>query len=76
MTDSILDDLFTGCAWAAYLETWHRTGQFPPDSETTRRLAYRYYEQALAEKNAQRTEPAVTDAKPLTTRPKRATVRP
>jgi hypothetical protein len=45
------DDLFHGCAWAAYLEVWHQTRQFPPDSEATRRLAYRYYEEALAAKN-------------------------
>ena len=53
MTDcnDILDSLFHGCALAAYLEVWRRTGQFPPDSEATRVLAYRLYEDALAEKN-------------------------
>jgi hypothetical protein len=51
MTDDILDCLFHGCAWSAYLEVLARTGQFPPDSETTRILAYRLYEEALAEKN-------------------------
>jgi hypothetical protein len=51
MTDDILDSLFHGCAWAAYLEIYAATKQFPPDSEATRRLAYRYYEEALAEKN-------------------------
>ena len=50
--DEILDDLFHGCAWEAFVEVWHSTGEFPPDSETTRRLAYQLYEQALAEKNA------------------------
>ncbi len=50
MTDSILDDVFHGCALTAYLEVWRQTGQFPPDSETTRR-AYQLYEEALAEKN-------------------------
>jgi hypothetical protein len=54
MTGDILDDLFTGCALTAFLEIWEQTGQFPPDSEATRRLAYRYYEEALAEKNRQR----------------------
>ena len=49
--DDILDDLFTGCALDAFLEIWDQTGQFPPDSEATRRLAYRFYEDALAEKN-------------------------
>jgi hypothetical protein len=51
MADSILKELFHQCAWSAYLEVWLRTGQFPPDSETTRILAYRLYEEALAEKN-------------------------
>jgi hypothetical protein len=47
----IWDDLFHGCALAAFLEIWAQTRQFPPDSEATRRLAYRLYENALAEKN-------------------------
>jgi hypothetical protein len=51
MTDDILDDLFHGCAWTAYLEVWRRTGQFPPDSEATRIRAYQLYEEALTEKN-------------------------
>ncbi len=34
------------------------TGQWPPDSEATRRRAYRYYEEALAEKNAPGESPA------------------
>jgi hypothetical protein len=50
--DDILDDVFHGCAFQAYLEVWRETGQFPPDSEATRRLAYQLYEEALAEKNA------------------------
>jgi hypothetical protein len=50
-SDDIWDDLFMGCALTAYLEVWGRSGRFPPDSEATRRLAYRYYEDALAEKN-------------------------
>ena len=58
MTDSILDDLFTGCALDAFLEVWCQTGQFPPDSEATRRLAYRFYEDALAEKNGHPRRPA------------------
>jgi hypothetical protein len=51
MTDSVFDDLFHGCAVAAYLEVWQQSGQFPPDQEATRVLAYRLYEEALAEKN-------------------------
>jgi hypothetical protein len=51
MTDDILDQLFHGCALRAYLEVYAATKQFPPDAEATRRLAYQYYEQELAEKN-------------------------
>ncbi len=47
--DEILDDLFHGCAWQAYLEQAALTGG-PPDSEATRRRAYKLYEQALAER--------------------------
>jgi hypothetical protein len=50
----MLDDLFRGCAFQATLESVWETGQFPPDSEATRRRAYQLYEIALAEKNAQR----------------------
>lgn len=50
--DDILDDLFHGCALRAYLEVMAETGQFPPDSEATRRRAYDLYEQAMREKNA------------------------
>ena len=50
--DDILDDRFHGCALAAFLELAVASGQIP-DQEATRRLAYRYYEEALAEKNAE-----------------------
>ena len=50
--DEFWDDLFHGCAVAAYVDQAVDEGRFPPDSEATRRRAYRYYEQALAEKNA------------------------
>lgn len=64
MTDDFWDDLFLGCAFAAYVETWWQTGQFPPDSEATRRLAYRYYEEELAARNRRRAAvPAVLTAK-------------
>jgi hypothetical protein len=50
MTDEdILDDLFHGCAFAAYMA---QVEQGPPDCEATRRRAFRYYEDALAEKQA------------------------
>lgn len=50
MTADILDDLFSACALAAFLEQAARQ-QAWPDPEATRRLAYRLYEEALAEKN-------------------------
>ena len=49
--DSILDDLFHGCALWAYVEQ-ACIEQGWPDSEATRRRAYRLYEEAIAEKNA------------------------
>ncbi len=52
--DDILDGLFHGCALAAYLDQTAEEGRFPPDSEATRRRAYQYYEEALAEKNRQK----------------------
>lgn len=47
--DDILDDLFHGCALAAYVELARACGGIP-DSEATRRLAYRYYEEALVQR--------------------------
>jgi hypothetical protein len=59
--DDFWDNLFLGCAFAAYVELAVEQ-QGEPDSEATRRLAYRYYEEALAEKNRRSAEPeAVTD---------------
>ena len=48
--DEFLDDLFCGCAFAAYVELASATGG-TPDVEATRRLAYQLYEQALAERS-------------------------
>ena len=53
MTADILDDLFQGCALAAFLEQAARQQDWP-DQETTRRLVYRLYEESLAEKNRKR----------------------
>jgi len=53
-TDDILDDLFHGCAFAAYVRLAMETGK-QPDQEATRQLAYRLYEESLWE----RTAPAV-----------------
>jgi hypothetical protein len=54
--DEILDDIFHGCAWAAYVEEMVAKQQWPPDAEATRRRAYAYYEEELAKKNRARGE--------------------
>ncbi len=48
--DDILDDLFHGCAFAAFVEQAALTGG-PPCPHLTRRHAYRLYEEALAERH-------------------------
>jgi hypothetical protein len=53
--DEFWNNLFYGCAVAAYVEIWRQTGQFPPDSEATRQLAFRYYEEELAARNKRKT---------------------
>jgi hypothetical protein len=55
MIEDVIDSIFHGCAVAAYVEIWRRTGQFPPDSEATRQLAYHYYEEELAARNRRKT---------------------
>jgi hypothetical protein len=54
MDDTIFDDLFLSCALTAFLEQSHAQKGWP-DSEATRRLAYRIYEEALAEADAPNT---------------------
>jgi hypothetical protein len=51
--DDVLDDHFLGCALTAFVELAAASGRVP-DSEATRCLAYRYYEEDLAKKNAAR----------------------
>jgi hypothetical protein len=53
--DAILDDLFHGCALAAWL---HQAAEQQgwPDSEATRERAYGYYEEALAAKHPGRSK--------------------
>ena len=53
----LLDDLFHFCALRAYLEQSAVEPAGVPDSEATRRRAFDYYEEALAEKNKPRTLP-------------------
>ena len=48
--DDILDDLFQGCAFAAFVEQ-ARIEQGCPDPERTRRMAYEFFEEELAVKN-------------------------
>jgi phage baseplate assembly protein W len=48
--DDILDDLFHGCALAAFIDQAIAEGG-PPCMEATRRRAFAYYEQELAERN-------------------------
>lgn len=48
--DDLLDDLFLGCALAAFVGQAIEQGG-PPDVEATRLRAYRLYEEALAAKN-------------------------
>lgn len=45
-----LDDLFHGCAFAAFVEQAVELGAWP-SSEATRRRAYQLYEQALASRH-------------------------
>lgn len=52
-SDSILDDLFHGCAIAAFVEQASAERGWP-EPEATRQLAFRRYEEALAEKNGLR----------------------
>lgn len=51
--DDILDDLFHGCALAAYVELAIAC-RGVPDRDATRLLAYRYYEESLRKKNETR----------------------
>jgi hypothetical protein len=48
--DAILDDLFHGCAFAAYVELAATCGGVP-DPDATRRLAFRFYEEELSARN-------------------------
>jgi hypothetical protein len=51
--DDILDDLFHGCAFAAFVDQAAAERGWP-DPEATRRRAFRYYEDELARKNQQK----------------------
>ena len=51
----IFDDLFLGCAFAAFVEQ-AAIQQGTPCPEQTRRRAYQLYEQALTEKAADRSQ--------------------
>ena len=57
--DDILGELFHGCAFAAFVEQ-ARLQQDWPDVEATRVKAFRYYDEALAEKNSRKTAAAIS----------------
>jgi hypothetical protein len=44
MTDDLLDDPFHAISLLAYMQVAAETGQWPPDSELTRRRAYELFE--------------------------------
>ena len=72
LTD-ILDELFHGCALTAWLMEAARVGGFP-ESEPTKHLAYRLYEDAIAEKNG-RPRPSLRSVDP-TSHPEFSPVEP
>lgn len=49
--DEVWDGLFHGCAWAAFVELAVAHGG-PPPADAARQLAFRYYEEELARRNA------------------------
>jgi hypothetical protein len=49
LSDDILDDLFHGCAFAAFVQEAVACGG-PPSEEMTRRRAFRLYKETLAER--------------------------
>ncbi|MCA9065847.1 MAG: hypothetical protein KDA96_22420 [Planctomycetaceae bacterium] len=51
--EEFLDNVFLGCAFKAYVEEAARV-QGPPCPLLTRQLAYRYYEESLAERQHDR----------------------
>lgn len=51
--EDIMDDLFHGCAFVAYIEEATKAGG-EPCSELTRRRAFQYFEAALAEKQGRK----------------------
>ncbi len=54
-SDELLNELFHGCALAAFVDQAVAEGG-PPDSEAVRKRAYRYYEQSLTDKQRERRE--------------------
>jgi hypothetical protein len=54
-SDDILDGLFHSCALAAFLDQAEAERGWP-SAEGTRRRAFQYYEDALAAKNAAKTQ--------------------
>jgi hypothetical protein len=69
--DDILDGLFHGCALAAYLDQAAEEQSWPPSSEGTKQRAFRYYEDALAEKNRRKSTGPAPEAILETSQPVR-----
>jgi hypothetical protein len=61
--DDLLDDLFTGCALAAFLDQAHIEQRWP-SREATRRRATAYYEEELALKNCRPCKPPSANRAP------------
>jgi hypothetical protein len=59
--DDFWDDIFHGCAWAALIDEAIAQRRWP-DSEATRRRAFRYYEEELAKRNRHASEGTTTGA--------------
>lgn len=53
LADEALDDLFHGCAFAAFVEQAIAQGSWP-EAGATRRAAYAHYETALASRDESR----------------------
>ena len=54
--DAFMDEMFPGCAFAAFVEE-AAMASGPPCPDATRQRAYRYYEEQLAAKQRRRENP-------------------
>jgi len=63
VTADILDELFHGCAWQAFITEARAAGTWP-DPETTRQTAYSLYEEELAARSGRPHQPLAVPADP------------